>query len=100
MPTNLVNSCCKLVTFTNHRDTLPAGTAKNNPSHPKMFVFSVLKSIFHLFFNAKIMSILEINFDKSFASNDLNLTDISSKTKNTWSMGIRQFEVQQLEKNH
>ena len=45
------------------------------------------------------MSILKINFDKSFVCNNPNLTDILSKTKNTWSMAIRQSEVQQLEKN-
>ena len=44
------------------------------------------------------MSILEINFDKSFVYNDPNLTDILSKMKNTWSTAIRQLEVQQLEK--
>ena len=50
-------------------------------------------------FNAKIMSILEIMFGISFICNDLNLTDILSKTENVLSTAIYQSEVRQLEKN-
>ena len=60
----------------------------------------MLKSIFHLLFNAKILSILGINFDKSFVCNNLDLTDILSKTLVTWITAIRQFDVRQLEKKN
>ena len=68
-------------------------------SHRKMFVSALFKTVFHLIFNAKIMSILEITFGISFICNDLDLTDILSKTKNALSTAIYQFEVRQLEKN-
>ena len=44
------------------------------------------------------MSILEITFGISFICNDLDLTDISSKTENALSTAIYQSEVRQLEK--
>ena len=45
------------------------------------------------------MKILEINFEKSFVCNDLDLTDILSKTKKKHlKYSIRQSEVRQLEK--
>ena len=68
-------------------------------SHQKMFVSTVCKTVFHLIFNAKTMSILEITFGISFVCNDLDLTDILSKTENALSTAIYQFEVRQLEKN-
>ena len=64
-----------------------------------MFVSSLFKPVFHLIFNAKIMSILEITFGISFICNDLDLTDILSKTENALSTAIYQSEVRQLEKN-
>ena len=64
-----------------------------------MFVSTVFKTVFHLIFNAKIMSILEITFGISFICNDLDLTDILSKTENALSTAIYQSEVRQLEKN-
>ena len=88
-----------LLYATKHRETLPAGTAENSMSHQKMFVSTVFKTVFHLIFNAKIMSILEITFGISFISNDLGLTDILSKTENALSTAIYQSEVRQLEKN-
>ena len=45
------------------------------------------------------MSILEITFGISFICNDLDLTDILSKTENALSTAIYQSEVRQLEKN-
>ena len=87
-----------LLYVTKHRETLPAGTAKNSMSHRKMFVSALFKTIFHLIFNAKIMSILEIMFGISFICNDLDLTDILSKTEKALSMAIYQSEVRQLEK--
>ena len=84
---------------TKHRETLLAGTAKNSMSHRKMFVSALFKTVFHLIFNAKIMSILEITFGISFICNDLDLTDILSKTENALSTAIYQSEVRQLEKN-
>ena len=68
-------------------------------SHRKMFVFALFKTVFHLIFNAKIMSILEITFGISFICNDLDLTDILSKTENALSTAIYHSEVRQLEKN-
>ena len=68
-------------------------------SHQKMFVSTVFKTVFHLIFNAKIMSILEITFGISFICNDLDLTDILSKIENALSTAIYQSEVRQLEKN-
>ena len=67
--------------------------------HQKMFVSTVFKPVFHLIFNAKIMSILEITLGISFICNDLDLTDILSKTENALSTAIYQSEVRQLEKN-
>ena len=63
-----------------------------------MFVTTVFKTVFHLIFNAKIMNILEITFGISFICNDLDLTDILSKTENALSTAIYQSEVRQLEK--
>ena len=57
-------------------------------SHQKMSVSTVFKTVFHLIFNAKIMSILEITFGISFICNDLDLTDILSKTENALSTAI------------
>ena len=88
-----------LLYVTKHRETLPAGTAKNSMSHRKMFVSALFKTVFHLVFNAKIMSILEITLGISFICNDLDLTDILSKTENALSTAIYQSEVRQLEKN-
>ena len=68
-------------------------------SHRKIFVSALFKTVFHLIFNAKIMSILEITFGISFICNDLDLTDILSKTENALSTAIYQSEVRQLEKN-
>ena len=85
--------------MTKHRETLPAGTAKNSMSHRKMFDSALFKTVFHLIFNAKIMSILEITFGISFICNDLDLTDILSKTENALSTAIYQSEVRQLDKN-
>ena len=68
-------------------------------SHRKMFVSALFKTIFHLIFNAKIMSILEITFGISFICNDLDLTDILSKTEIALSAAIYQSEVRQLEKS-
>ena len=68
-------------------------------SHRKMFVSALFKTVFHLIFNAKIMSILEITIGISFICNDLDLTDILSKTENALSTAIYQSEVRQLEKN-
>ena len=68
-------------------------------SHRKTFVSVLFKTVFHLVFNAKIMSILEITFGVSFICNDLDLTDILSKTENALSTAIYQSEVRQLEKN-
>ena len=84
-----------LLYVTKHRETLPAGTAENSMSHRKMFVSALFKTVF----NAKIMSILEITFGISFICNDLDLTDILSKTENALSTAIYQSEVRQLEKN-
>ena len=67
-------------------------------SHQKMFVSTVFKTVFHLIFNAKIMSILKITFGISFICNDLDLTDILSKIENALSTAIYQSEVRQLEK--
>ena len=67
-------------------------------SHRKMFVSALFKTVFHLIFNTKIMSILEITFGISFICNDLDLTDILSKTENVLSTAIYQSEVRQLEK--
>ena len=64
-----------------------------------MFVSTVFKTVFHLIFNAKIMSILKITFGISFICNDLDLTDILSKIENALSTAIYQSEVRQLEKN-
>ena len=44
------------------------------------------------------MSILEFTFGISFICNDLDLTDILSKTENALSTAIYQSEVRQLEK--
>ena len=68
-------------------------------SHRKMFVSALFKTVLHLIFNAKIMSILEITFGISFICNDFDLTDILSKTENALSTAIYQSEVRQLEKN-
>ena len=64
-----------------------------------MFVSALFKTVFHLISNAKIMSILEITFGISFICNDIDLTDILSKTENSLSTAIYQSEVRQLEKN-
>ena len=64
-----------------------------------MFVSALFKTVFHLIFKAKIMSILEITFGISFNCNDLDLTDILSKAENTLSTAIYQSEVRQLVKN-
>ena len=71
----------------------------NSMSHRKMLVSALFKTVFHLIFNAKIMSILEISFGISFICNDLDLTDILSKTENALSTAIYQSEVRQLEQN-
>ena len=63
-----------------------------------MFISALFKTGFNLIFNAKIMSILEITFGISFICNDLDLTDILSKTENALSTAIYQSEVRQLEK--
>ena len=89
-----------LLYVTKHRETLPAGTAKNSMSRRKIFVSALFKTVFHLIFNVKIMSILEIKFCISFICNDLDLTDILSKTENALSTAIYQSEVRQLEKKH
>ena len=68
-------------------------------SHRKMFVSALFKTFFHLIFKAKIMSMLEITFGISFICNDLDLTDILSKTENALSTAIYRSEVRQLEKN-
>ena len=68
-------------------------------SHRKRCVSALFKTVFHLIINAKIMSILEITFRISFICNDLDLTDILSKTENALSTAIYQSEVRQLEKN-
>ena len=68
-------------------------------SNRKMFVSALFKTVFHLIFNAKIMSMLEITFGISFICIDLDLTDILSKTENALSTAIYQSEVRQLEKN-
>ena len=68
-------------------------------SHQKIFASTVFKTVFHLIFNAKIMSILKITFGISFICNDLDLTDILSKIENALSTAIYQSEVRQLEKN-
>ena len=83
----MITSCCYV---TKHRETLPAGTAKNSMSHRKMFVPALFKNVFHLIFNAKIMSILEITFGISFICNDLDLTEILLKAENALSR-LRQF---------
>ena len=44
------------------------------------------------------MSILEITFGINFICNDLDLTDILSKTEKALSTAIYQSEVRQLEK--
>ena len=67
--------------------------------HRKMFVSALFKTVFHLIFNAKIMSMLEITFGISFICNDLDLTGILSKTENALIRAIYQSEVRQLEKN-
>ena len=67
-------------------------------SHRKMFVSALLKTVVQLIFNAKIMSILEIMFGISFICNDLDLTDILSKTEIALSTAIYQSEVRQLVK--
>ena len=67
--------------------------------HRKMFVYTVFKTVFHLIFNAKILSIFEITFGISFICYDLDLTDILSKTENALSTAIYQSEVRQLEIN-
>ena len=69
-------------------------------SHGKMFVSALFKTVFHLTFNAKIMSILEITFGISFICNNFDLTDILSKTENALSTAIYLSEVRQLEKKH
>ena len=69
-------------------------------SHRKMFVSALFNTVLDLIFNAKIMSILEITFGISFICNDLDLTDILSKTENALSTAIYQSEVRQLEKKH
>ena len=91
----MINSCCYV---TKHRETLPAGNAKNSMSHRKLFVSALFKIVFHLILNAKIMSILEITFGISFICYDLDLTDILSKTENALSTAIYQSEVRQLER--
>ena len=68
-------------------------------SHRKLFVSALFKIVFHLIFNAKVMGLLEITFGISFICNDLDLTDILSKTENALSTAIYQSEVRQLEKN-
>ena len=68
-------------------------------SHRKMFVSALFKTVFHLIFNVKIMSILDITLGISFICNDLDLTDISSKTENALSTAIYQSGVRQLENN-
>ena len=68
-------------------------------SHRKMFVSALFKTVFHLIFDTKIMSILVFTFGISFICNDLDLTEILSKTENALSTAIYQSEVRQLEKN-
>ena len=63
-----------------------------------MFVSALFKTVFHLVFNVKKMSIFKITFGISFICNDLDLTDILSKTENALSTAIFQSEVRQLEK--
>ena len=65
-----------------------------------MFRSALFIHVFHLIFNAKIMSILEITFGISFICNDIDLTDILSKTENALSTAIYQSEVRQLEKKN
>ena len=65
-------------------------------SHRKMFVSASFKTVFHLIFNAKIMSILEITFGTSFICDDLDLTDLLSKTENALSTAIYKSEVRKL----
>ena len=73
---------------------------KQHVPSKKMFVSALFKTVFHLIFNAKILSILEITFGISFICNDLDLTDILSKTENALSTAIYQSEVWQLEKKN
>ena len=91
----MINSCCMSQNIVKHCQLVPLKTA----SHQKMFVSTVFKTVFHLIFNAKIMSILKITFGISFICNDLDLTDILSKIENALSTAIYQSEVRQLEKN-
>ena len=93
----MTNSCCMSQTIAKHCQLVQC-TAKNSMSHRKMFVSALFKTVFHLIFNAKIMSILEITFGISFSCNGLDLTDIISKTENALSTAIYQSEVRQLEK--
>ena len=67
--------------------------------HRKMFVSALFKTVLHLIFNAKIMSVLEITFGISFICNDLDLTDVLSRTEKALSTAIYQSEVRQLGKN-
>ena len=92
----MINSCCMSQNIVKHCQLVPL---ENSPSHRKMFVSALFKTVFHLIFNAKIISILEIMFDMGFICNDLDLTDILSKTENALSTAIYQSEVRQLEKN-
>ena len=90
----MTNYCCMSQNIVKHCQLVPL---KKSMSHRKMFVSALFKTVFHLIFNAKIMSILEITFGISFICNDLDLTDIFSKTENALSTAI--YEVRQLEKN-
>ena len=87
----MINSYCMSQNIVKHCQLVPL--------NQKIFVSALFKTVFHLIFNAKIMSILEITFGISFICDDLDLTDISSKTENALSTAICQSEVRQLEKN-
>ena len=91
----MTNSCCMSQNILKHCQLVPL----KQQVLQKMFVSALFKTIFHLIFNAKIMSILEITFGISFICNDLDLTDILSKTENALSTAIYQSEVRQLENN-
>ena len=96
VPAKMINSCCMSQNIVKHCQLVPLKQLV--PS--KNVCFAVFKTVFHLIFNAKIMSMFEITFGISFICNDLDLTDILSKTENALSTAIYQSEVRQLEKKH
>ena len=91
----MINSCCMSQNIVKHCQLVPLKTA----CPIEKFVPALFKTVFHLIFNAKIISILEITFGISFICNDLDLTDILSKTENALSTAIYHSEVRQLDKN-